>query len=100
MFICSFGNIRVTVWRCVQISGGIKAYTEPKPSVVMVTSAAVERNAYIGDDPEKRKKDIPIVQLNPGGTLNHKYAGEMAIRAAGLPYTVIRATGGPAPLVI
>ena len=32
----------------------------------MVSSAGVERNARIGDDEEKRKKDIPIVQLNPG----------------------------------
>ncbi|GFH14890.1 uncharacterized protein HaLaN_11023, partial [Haematococcus lacustris] len=31
----------------------------------------VERNAIIGDDAEARKRDIPIVQLNPGGTLNH-----------------------------
>lgn len=28
----------------------------------------VERNAVIGDDEAARKKDIPIVQLNPGGT--------------------------------
>lgn len=42
---------------------------------------------------EARKKDIPIVQLNPGGTLNHKYAGETAVRNSGLPYSVIRSTG-------
>ena len=42
---------------------------------------------------EARKKDIPIVQLNPGGTLNYKYAGETAVRSAGLPYSVIRSTG-------
>ena len=42
---------------------------------------------------EARKKDIPIVQLNPGGTLNHKYAGETAVRSSGLPYSVIRSTG-------
>ena len=42
---------------------------------------------------EARKKDIPIVQLNPGGTLNHKYAGETAVRGSGLPYSVIRSTG-------
>jgi len=53
----------------------------------------VERNARIGDDAAARKADIPIVQLNPGGTLNHKYAGEAAVRGAGLPYAVIRSTG-------
>lgn len=35
--------------------------------VILVSSAGVERNAKIGDDEEARKKDIPIVQLNPGG---------------------------------
>lgn len=57
-----------------------------------ITSAGVERNALIGDDEEKRKKDIPIVQLNPGGVLNHKYAGEEIVRGSGLPYTVVRCT--------
>ncbi len=56
-------------------------------------SGGVERNARIGDDAAARKADIPIVQLNPGGTLNHKYAGEAAVRGAGLPYAVIRSTG-------
>ena len=59
----------------------------------MLSSAAVERNAIIGDDAESRKRDIPIVQLNPGSTLNWKYEGENALRAAGLPYSIIRATG-------
>jgi uncharacterized protein YbjT (DUF2867 family) len=55
----------------------------------------VERNAIIGDDAAARKKDIPIIQLNPGGVLNWKYEAECVIRASGLPYTVIRCTGGP-----
>ena len=45
----------------------------------MVSSAGVERNAKIGDDEERRKADIPIVQLNPGGVLNHK-----SVASAGL----------------
>lgn len=50
---------------------------------------------------EARKKDIPIVQLNPGGTLNHKYAGETALRSSGLPYSVIRSTGvSPSPVCL
>ncbi|KAK9814216.1 hypothetical protein WJX72_002437 [[Myrmecia] bisecta] len=75
------------------IGGGIQAYKEGRPALVMVSSAGVERNALIGDDAEARKKDIPIVQLNPGGTLNHKYTGETAVRSSGAAYTVIRATG-------
>lgn len=78
----------------LQIMKGIQAYIEPRPALVFITSAGVERNAIIGDDEAARKKDIPIVQLNPGGTLNHKYAGEWAVRSAELPYTVIRSTGG------
>ena len=77
----------------MQIMKGIQAYTEPRPALVFITSAGVERNAIIGDDEAARKKDIPIVQLNPGGTLNHKYAGEWAVRSSELPYTVIRSTG-------
>jgi hypothetical protein len=58
-----------------------------------VSSATTERNALIGDDAEKRSADVPIVQLNPAGTLNWKYKGEMAVRTSGLPYCVVRPTG-------
>lgn len=73
----------------------ISPFRSPRPALVMLSSAGVERNARIGDDVEARKKDIPIVQLNPGGVLNHKYKGEFAVRfAAGdLPYTIVRPTG-------
>ena len=73
----------------------IVPYAAPRPALVMLSSAGVERNARIGDDAEARKKDIPIVQLNPGGVLNWKYQGENAIRfsAGGLPYAIIRPTG-------
>ena len=85
----------------LQVFKGIQAYTEPRPALVFITSAGVERNANIGDDEAARKKDIPIVQLNPGGVLNHKYAGEWAVRTSELPYTVIRSTGdSPEHLVI
>ena len=85
----------------LQVFKGIQAYTEPRPALVFITSAGVERNANIGDDEAARKKDIPIVQLNPGGVLNHKYAGEWAVRTSELPYTVIRSTGdSPEHLVV
>ncbi|KAK9820647.1 hypothetical protein WJX81_005527 [Elliptochloris bilobata] len=77
----------------LQIRGGIGAYRAARPRIVLVSSGGVERNAVIGDDAEARKADIPIVQLNPGGTLNYKYMGEAAVRGAGVPYTVIRSTG-------
>jgi uncharacterized protein YbjT (DUF2867 family) len=78
---------------CIEFQGGIKACKVPKPQIVLISSAGVERNALVGDDEVKRKAEIPIVQLNPGGILNHKYDGELAVRSCGLPYTVIRPTG-------
>lgn len=78
----------------LQIKGGIQAYKDVRPAVVLLSSSAVERNALIGDDAEARKQDIPIVQLNPGGILNYKFMGETALRASGLPYSVVRPVGG------
>lgn len=77
----------------VEFEGGIKAYSAPRPQLVLISSAGVERNARIGNDEEARKAEIPIIQLNPGGILNHKYAGEAAVRTSGLLYSVIRPTG-------
>ena len=79
----------------IHFAGGINAYTAPRSQIVLISSAGVERNAKIGDDVEARKKDIPIVQLNPGGTLNHKYSAEIAVRSipTGLSYTIVRPTG-------
>jgi len=77
----------------IQFEGGIRAFQAPRPRLVLVSSAGVERNARIGDDEEARKREIPIVQLNPGGILNHKYTGEAVVRATGLPYSVVRPCG-------
>lgn len=77
----------------LEIAGGIGAFTAPRPQLLVVGSAGVERNAIIGDDAEARKKDIPIIQLNPGGVLNYKYDAEVKARASGFPYCVVRCTG-------
>lgn len=53
----------------LEIEGGFTAYTAPRPSLVLVSSAGTERNAVIGDDAAARSSDIPIVQLNPAGVL-------------------------------
>ena len=75
----------------------VSAFALPRPQLVMLSSAGVERNARIGDDPVKRKMDIPIVQLNPGGVLNNKYKAEWSLRKAalqaGLTYAILRPTG-------
>ena len=76
----------------LEVDDGIHSYRAPRPSLVHVSSAGVERNALIRSE-EERKADIPIVQLNPGGVLNWKYAGEIAVRSSGLPYTILRPTG-------
>ena len=77
----------------MQIKGGISAFIAPRPRIVLISSAGTERNARIGNDEAARKKDIPIVQLNPGGVLNYKYDGETSVRSSGLAYTVLRPTG-------
>lgn len=68
----------------MSIEGGLAAYTAARPAVVLITSAAAERNAVIGDDVALRAADIPIVQLNPAGSLNWKYKGEVSLRESGL----------------
>ena len=73
--------------------GGFCGWKAPRTEVLLVSSAAVERNARIGNDAEARKADIPIVQLNPGGVLNQKYAGETALRSSGAAYTILRPVG-------
>lgn len=35
---------------CMQIAGGISGFKAERPRMLMVSSAAVERNAIIGDD--------------------------------------------------
>jgi len=77
--------------------GGVGLFREAaalrRPACVLLTSAAIERNARIGDDAARRAADVPIVRLNPGGALNWKYVGEAALRHSGLSYAVVRATG-------
>jgi hypothetical protein len=34
----------------LEISGGFEAYSAPRPQLVVLSSAGVERNALIGDD--------------------------------------------------
>jgi len=70
----------------------IEGFSNPKPQIVLVTSAACERNARITSQ-EERNADIPIVQLNPNGILNWKYKGEFAVRNSGFSYTVVRPCG-------
>eukprot|EP00191_Tetraselmis_sp_GSL018_P017918 CAMPEP_0177587416 /NCGR_PEP_ID=MMETSP0419_2-20121207/5637_1 /TAXON_ID=582737 /ORGANISM="Tetraselmis sp., Strain GSL018" /LENGTH=629 /DNA_ID=CAMNT_0019077459 /DNA_START=24 /DNA_END=1913 /DNA_ORIENTATION=+ len=75
------------------IDGGIFGYRDPRPQIVQVSSAGVERNARVAGDDEARSKEIPIVRLNPGGILDYKYEGELAVRASSLTYTIVRPTG-------
>ncbi|KAK9845099.1 hypothetical protein WJX74_010569 [Apatococcus lobatus] len=77
----------------MEVVGGLHAWRAPRTEVLLVSSAAVERNARIGNDAAARKADIPIVQLNPGGVLNQKYAGETALRSSGAAYTILRPVG-------
>ena len=73
-------------------SGAITLYRERRAQVVLVSSAACERNQMISSE-EERMADIPIVQLNPKSVLNAKYAGECAVRNSGYDYVVVRPVG-------
>lgn len=71
----------------------VNAFKDARPLLVHMSSAGVERNARIETAEDRKRCSMPIVQLNPGGTLNWKYTGETAVRASGMPYTVVRACG-------
>ena len=103
-------NLRYTPGRFALALSTVAAFRSPRPALALLTSAGVERNA-LAVSPAERAAELPIIQLNPGGILNWKYKGEMAVRASGLPYTIIRPTGlvdynvdgapfPPAPLVV
>lgn len=77
----------------LDVEGGVRGWRAPRPRVVVLSSAGVERSARHGDDVERRKLDVPIVQLNPGGILEHKYRGENAWRRSGVRYVIVRSTG-------
>ncbi len=70
----------------LEIDGGISAFRAARPAVVMLSSGGVERNALIGDDEEARKRDIPIVQLNPGGAIAARQQGDEHMIVAWLSY--------------
>ncbi|CAM9200473.1 unnamed protein product [Choristocarpus tenellus] len=69
----------------------ISLYRKPRPSFVLISSAAAER--YNRQVEEQRASDIPIVALNPQGILNWKYMGETVLRSSPLRHTIIRPTG-------
>eukprot|EP00897_Mesotaenium_endlicherianum_P005086 jgi/Mesen1/4605/ME000233S03899 len=70
----------------------ISAYRGARPQLVLVSSAAVERNAR-ASTPQLRDASIPIVKLNPGGILTWKLAGEDWVRNSGLCYAIVRPCG-------
>jgi len=69
------------------------AFRNPRPQFVHMSSGGVERNARIETEEDRKNCVMPIVQLNPGGTLNFKYDGETAVRSSGLQYSVVRSSG-------
>uniref|UniRef100_A0A7S1TLE1 NAD(P)-binding domain-containing protein n=1 Tax=Erythrolobus australicus TaxID=1077150 RepID=A0A7S1TLE1_9RHOD len=75
--------------------GSINAYRAITPRFVLLSSAAVTRPFWSEEDKAAYAfaSAIPIVKLNPGNVLGEKLRGEDAVRASGLPYCVIRATG-------
>jgi len=63
--------------------------------VVMLSSAAVTRNAWSKEKQEELELvvDIPIVRLNPLGTLDSTRLAEERVRMIGADYTIVRPVG-------
>ncbi|CAM9777506.1 unnamed protein product, partial [Discosporangium mesarthrocarpum] len=81
---CTAGKFQLDVME-------VSLYRKPRPSFVLISSAAAERYNRLGE--EERANDIPIVALNPQGILNWKYKGEVVLRSSPLRHTIIRPTG-------
>ena len=63
--------------------------------LVLLSSAAVTRTAW-SDEKKARLDsvvDIPIVRLNPLGTLDAQREQEQRLRDIGVPYAIVRPTG-------
>lgn len=62
---------------------------------MLLSSAAVTRPAWSGEKKQRLEKvvDIPIVRLNPFGTLDRQREQEQRLRESGVPYSVVRPTG-------
>jgi len=73
---------------------GVSAYRAAPPVLLVASAAAVTRPTWsaaaVAANPAAAA--IPIVRLNPGGVLGAKAAGEAGVRAAGVPYAIVRAT--------
>ena len=97
----SYNGLRNTNCRegpfLVEIEKGIEGFTEARPKIILISSAAVERYQRIQADSAKVEADIPIVQLNPKRILNAKYYGEQGVRACagvrGVGYAILRPVG-------
>ena len=76
-------------------------HRSPSGSVVQlvhVSSAGPERSARIGERMDLRNEELPIVRMNPGGILNHKFEGNNIVRCSTLPYTIVCPNGQYSPL--
>uniref|UniRef100_A0A7S0XHU6 NAD(P)-binding domain-containing protein n=1 Tax=Erythrolobus madagascarensis TaxID=708628 RepID=A0A7S0XHU6_9RHOD len=73
----------------------ISAFYAIQPRFVLLSSAAVTRPFWTEEEKAAYSyaSTIPIVQLNPGNVLGEKLRGEDFLRASGLPYCIVRATG-------
>ena len=63
--------------------------------LVLLSSAAVTRTAWSDEKKERLDSvvDIPIVRLNPLGTLDAQREQEQRLRDIGVPYAIVRPTG-------
>ena len=50
----------------LQIAGGVQAFKAPRPQLVLLSSAGVERNALVGDDAGARARSC-LLRMETGG---------------------------------
>ena len=59
-------------------------------NLVQASPASLQRFVFVSSCGVKRRQTFPFTALNAFGVLDAKIQGEAAIRASGLPFTIIR----------
>ncbi len=67
----------------------MRTWAAPLAAQLQHCSSASRRASRV----RHRHPSDDVINTTRAGVLNHKYAGECALRAAGVPYAVVRATG-------
>ncbi|KAK9903372.1 hypothetical protein WJX75_003966 [Coccomyxa subellipsoidea] len=87
------GGLAALVWGIAKGQPGNGADAQQEAAAKAGPMEAPRENAVLVFGSTGKLGRQIVAQLNPGGVLNHKYAGEWAVRGARVPYAVVRSTG-------